>query len=179
MPDETPEETPSEEDVEAEMLRMMQEEVEGGGEDAEEGDTTADDAAALMAAVEDGAGDDVDNVLEQEMLRAMGDGPEDAGAAVTPFAGALPGLPQSVEGLERLAEIDVEVTVELGESHIPIQEILAWERDSVVELEPEEHDPVNVLVNGRLFATGEVVVVGDTYGVRITGLVSQTEEPSP
>ena len=177
MPDETPEETPSEEDVEAEMLRMMQEEVEGG-EDAEAGDTTADDAAALMAAVEDGAEDDVDNVLEQEMLRAMGDGSDEAVGAISPFTGALPGMPQSVEGLERLAEIDVEVTVELGESHIPIQEILAWERDSVVELEPEEHDPVNVLVNGRLFATGEVVVVGDTYGVRITELVSQTDEPT-
>ena len=113
------------------------------------------------------------------MLRAMNDGPEQAVDVAAPFAGALPGVPQSVEGLERLAEIDVEVTVEMGESHIPIQEILAWERDSVVELEPEEHDPVNVLVNGRLFATGEVVVVGDTYGVRITELVSQTDERSP
>jgi flagellar motor switch protein FliN len=178
MPEETPEETPSEEDVEAEMLRMMQEEVEGGG-DAEDGDTAADDAAALLAAVDDGAGDDVDNVLEQEMLRAMGDGPGEAAEAVAPFAGAVPGMPQSVDGLERLAEIDVEVTVELGESHIPIQQIMAWERDSVVELEPEEHDPVNVLVNGRLFATGEVVVVGDTYGVRITELVNQPDEPTP
>jgi flagellar motor switch protein FliN/FliY len=180
MPDETPEETPDEADVEAEMLRMMQEEAEGG-----EGEAGEDDAlAALQEAAGEGGGEDegsdIDNMLEQEMLRAMEqEGSEGEGSAVAPFVSQLPGVPESVEGIDRLAEIDVEVTVELGENQIPIQDILSWGPDSVVELGAFEHEPVDVLVNGKLFARGEVVVVGDTFGVRIIELVNQPDEHSP
>ena len=173
------EETPDENDVEAEMLRMMQEEIEGGeGEAGEEGD-------ALAAEVETGQGEEggdgasIDEMLEQEMLRAMEGETDDGGGAIAPYAGQLPAAAaEAPEGIERLSDIDVTITVELGGNLIPIKEILTWSRDSIVQLEPEEHEPVDVLVNGRLFARGEIVVVGDTFGVRIIELVDQPEDAS-
>ena len=179
MPDEEPsdaaEETPEEADVEAEMLRMMQDEIEGGGD--EEG---AEGATEAAEAVEEGGAEpaeDVDEMLEQEMLRAMEAGTDEHGGAVAPFMSQLPGLPEDLDEIERLSDIDITVTVEIGGNIIPIKDILAWSKDSVVQLEPEEHEPVDVLVNGRLFARGEVVVVGDTFGVRITELLEAPEEP--
>ena len=64
----------------------------------------------------------------------------------------------------------------MGGALVPIKDILAWQSEEVVQLEPEEHEPVDVLVNGRLFARGEVMVVGDTFGVKITELVNPPEE---
>ncbi len=184
MPDETPEETPDETDVEAEMMRMMQEETEGeggGGEGGGEADASADDALAALqeaAGEDDASAENIDSMLEQEMMRAMQqEDTDEGGGAVAPFVNQIPGVPETAEGIDRLSEIDVEVTVELGENQIPIQDILAWGRDSVVELSAEEHQPVDVLINGKLFARGEVVVVGDTFGVRILELVNQPEEP--
>ena len=84
----------------------------------------------------------------------------------------------NLEGIERLSDVEVVVTVEIGGTQIPIKDIMAWTRDSIVELEPMEEDPVEVLVNGKLFALGEVVVVDDTFGVRIIELVDRPEEPS-
>ena len=115
---------------------------------------------------------------EAEIVRMMQEETDEGDGAVAPFVSQLPGIPETAEGIDRLAEFDVEVTVELGENQIPIQEILAWGRDSVVELSAEEHQPVDVLVNGKLFARGEVVVVGDTFGVRILELVNQPDGPA-
>ena len=179
MPEETPDETPDEADVEAEMLRMMQEEAEGG--------TDAPDAEA-PADAEAGEEGRVDDMLEQEMLRAMQEGGDDEGGLVAsdagdggggmaPFLSQMAGVSEAADGVERLAEVDVTVTVELGGNNIPIKDILAWSSESVVELEPEEHEPLQVMVNGKLFARGEIVVVGDTFGVRIIELVDLPEEP--
>ena len=184
-----PEEAPDEDEVEAEMPRMMQDEAEGdegdGGEDA------GDPADPLAAPAGDGGDDpeNVDDMLEQEMVRAIQeeDSPEDGGGlapaapadlsgAMSAFAGGLAGTPESAEGIDRLAEIDVTVTVELGGALVPIKDILSWQSEEVVQLEPEEHEPVDVLVNGRLFARGEVVVVGDTFGVKIIELFNPPEE---
>ena len=186
MPDEssdlTPEETPDDTDIEAEMLRMMQNEL---GEEGEE-----DSAEDAMAAFQEGAalegmGDEnedaassgnVDAVLEQEMLRAMQDDSGEGGGDVVPFVSQLPGMPEDTEGIERLSEIEVAVTVEIGGSIFSIKDILEWTRDSVIELDETENEPVNVLVNGKLFARGDVVVVGDTFGIRVTELVDQAED---
>jgi flagellar motor switch protein FliN/FliY len=177
MPEETPDETPDEADVEAEMLRMMQEEAEGGTE------ATEAEAPADAEAGEEGS---VDDMLEQEMLRAMQEGGDDeaglvasdaGGGGMAPFLSQMSGVSEAADGVERLAEVDVTVTIELGGNNIPIKDILAWSSDSVVELEPEEHEPLQVMVNGKLFARGEMVVVGDTFGVRIIELVDLPEEP--
>lgn len=170
------ENTPEEKDVEAEMLRMMQEEIGGG-----ETDDNAD--SGEITAAMGGDGGNIDEMLEQEMLRAMQTDPGDNSAgALSAYSGGgggrafVPG--NTPQGIERLAEVDVNVSVELGGTSHAIKDIMAWTRDSIIELEPMESDPVDVLVNGKLFARGEVVVVGDTFGVRIVELVDQPHNPS-
>lgn len=180
------ENTPDENDVEAEMMRMMQEELAGEGGD--EGESDDDAALAEMAAAMGGDGDgdgNIDEMLEQEMLKAMQTDTGDAsggGGAVQTYSGGG-GVTQHAggatpDGIERLADVDVNVTVELGGASIEIQDIMQWTRESIVELEAQESDPVDILVNGKLYARGEVVVVADTFGVRILELVDPSNEPS-
>lgn len=154
-------------DVEAEMLRMMQEELGGDDTDAD----SVDEGEA-------GAGADVDSLLEEEMLKAMEQeasvdtSGSDAGA-LSAFMGAPagPDYETEVEGIDKLTDVQVEITVELGDNMIPIQDIMEWATGSVLELTSQEHDTVKVLLNGNHFATGEIVVVADTFGVRIVELL--------
>lgn len=190
MPEEQPEETPNEDEVEAEMLRMMQAETEGETGEAEVGDGGGNDADDMMAALQevvgkaaedgDASSENIDDMLEQEMLRAMSEDPGDTAGttAVTSYTGQMPAMAESTEGIDRLADVEVTVTVELGGNHIPIRTILSWTKNSTVELLPEEHEPVEVFVNGKPFAEGEVVVVHDSFGVRITKLIDQPDEPT-
>jgi len=175
------ENTPDENDVEAEMMRMMQEELSG---DDAEGTGSEDDALAEMAAAM-GGGDDggnIDEMLEQEMLKAMQSdtGDDDTGSdfGALPAFGGGSSAQKNTDGIERLADVEVNVTVELGGASIEIKDIMQWTSDSIVELEAQESDPVDILVNGKLFAKGEVVVVADTFGVRIIELVDPTIEPT-
>jgi flagellar motor switch protein FliN/FliY len=161
----------SAEDVEAEMLRMMQEEMSGASP-AEPGQEPAPETGAAEGEAAAGGGD-IDSLLEQEMLKAMQEETVTAAPAMAAFTS--PSLSEDYEGIDRLTDVEVEVTVELGDSLIPIQDIMVWNSGSVVELTPEEHDPVNVLLNGSVFARGEIVVVGDNFGVRITELMDQAE----
>jgi len=158
-------------DVEAEMLRMMQEEL-GGDEEGEA--SAAEDTAE--------GGGDVDSLLEEEMLKAMEQESGGAGGGGADPMGSLSSLmgggpvsdyADEAEGIDKLADVEVEVTVELGENLIPIQDIMEWTSGSVVELQCQEHEPVRVMLNGSPFATGEIVVVGDTFGVRIVGLIDE------
>ena len=95
---------------------------------------------------------------------------------MAPLTGGPAGVMEEPEGMERLVDVEVNVTVELGGTLIPIKDILSWSRDAVLELEQGENTPVDVLVNGKLFAKGEIVVVADVFGVRIVELVDQPEE---
>ena len=76
-------------------------------------------------------------------------------------------------GIELLMDVALEVSVELGRSHMSIGEILALRTGSVIELEKLAGEPVDVSVNGTLIARGEVVVVDEKFGVRITEVVSK------
>jgi flagellar motor switch protein FliN len=176
------ENTPDENDVEAEMMRMMQEEL--SGDEAENTGSEDDDALAEMAAAM-GGGDDggnIDEMLEQEMLKAMQNDTDDddtsSGLGSLPAFGGGASAHQNTDGIERLADVEVNVTVELGGASIEIKDIMQWTSDSIVELEAQESDPVDILVNGKLFAKGEVVVVADTFGVRIIELIDPTIEPT-
>jgi flagellar motor switch protein FliN/FliY len=71
-----------------------------------------------------------------------------------------------------LADVELELTVELGQTRRNIKEILAMGPGSVMELDRHAGEVVDILVNGRLVARGEVVVIGENYGVRITELVN-------
>jgi flagellar motor switch protein FliN len=69
----------------------------------------------------------------------------------------------------------VQLTVELGRTRIPIKQILQLAQGSVVELETLAGEPMDVLVNGYLIAQGEVVVVNDKFGIRLTDIVTPSE----
>jgi flagellar motor switch protein FliN len=79
----------------------------------------------------------------------------------------------SAHGIELLLDVALEVSVALGSSQMSIGEILALRTGSVVELDKLAGEPVDVSVNGTLVARGEVVVVDEKFGVRITEVVSK------
>src|SRR5437879_1610607 len=82
-------------------------------------------------------------------------------------------LNDRANGIELLMDVALEVSVELGRSHMSIGEILALRTGSVIELDKLAGEPVDVSVNGTLIARGEVVVVDEKFGVRITEVVSK------
>lgn len=77
--------------------------------------------------------------------------------------------------LSILMDIPVQLTVELGRTRIPIKNILHLAQGSVVELDALAGEPMDVLVNGCLIAQGEVVVVNEKFGVRLTDIVTPSE----
>jgi len=77
--------------------------------------------------------------------------------------------------LDMILDIPVQVTVELGRSKIPIRNLLQLAQGSVVELDRLAGEPLDVLVNGCLIAQGEVVVVNDKFGIRLTDVISPDE----
>ena len=89
-----------------------------------------------------------------------------------PLAAELPSMGHA-HGIELLMDVALEVSVELGRSHMSIGEILALRTGSVIELDKLAGEPVDVSVNGTLIARGEVVVVDEKFGVRITEVVSK------
>jgi len=77
--------------------------------------------------------------------------------------------------LEFLLDIPLEITVELGRTRMLINELLQLGQGSVVELSKLAGEPTEIFVNGKLFARGEVVVVNEKFGVRLTDIVSPAE----
>lgn len=77
--------------------------------------------------------------------------------------------------IDFLLDIPLEVCVELGKTKMQIRDLLQLGQGSVVELEKLAGEPMEVMVNGRLIARGEVVVVNEKFGVRLTDIVSPTE----
>ena len=85
------------------------------------------------------------------------------------------GVPAAGNDLNMILDIPVQLTVELGRTRIPIKHILQLAQGSVVELETLAGEPMDVLVNGYLIAQGEVVVVNDKFGIRLTDIVTPSE----
>jgi flagellar motor switch protein FliN len=83
--------------------------------------------------------------------------------------------PTADNDLNMILDIPVQLTVEMGRTKIPIKHILQLAQGSVVELEALAGEPMDVLVNGYLIAQGEVVVVNDKFGIRLTDIVTPSE----
>ena len=77
--------------------------------------------------------------------------------------------------LDVILDVSVTLSLEVGRSRIPIRNLLQLSQGSVVELERGVGEPLDVYVNGTLIAHGEVVVVNDRFGVRLTDVVSPSE----
>lgn len=92
------------------------------------------------------------------------------------FAHFGPGGPAAGgQDINMILDIPVQLTVELGRTRIPIKHILQLAQGSVVELDALAGEPMDVLVNGYLIAQGEVVVVNDKFGIRLTDIVTPSE----
>jgi len=74
-------------------------------------------------------------------------------------------------GLEQLLAVGVEVTVEVGRTRSTFSELMKLGPGALIELDRDAHEPADVLVNGKIVAHGEIVTIGDRYGVRITDVI--------
>jgi flagellar motor switch protein FliN/FliY len=120
-------------------------------------DAWTDNAAAEVASELDGGVDQV------------------APATFAAFApNATPATPAGND-IHMILDIPVQLTVELGRTKIPIKHILQLAQGSVIELDALAGEPMDVLVNGYLIAQGEVVVVNDKFGIRLTDIVTPSE----
>jgi flagellar motor switch protein FliN/FliY len=95
--------------------------------------------------------------------------PADAGAGglATRSAGAEPR-----GGLDMLHDVEMEVSAELGRTRMSVRELLSLAPGAIIELDRAAGSPADLLVNGRLIARGEVVVVDENFGIRITEIVT-------
>ena len=78
----------------------------------------------------------------------------------------------SVDNLRVLENIEVTMTVEVGNTEIKIRDLLRLNEGSVIELDRLAGDPLDILVNGTIIARGEVVMVGERFGIRFSEIVS-------
>lgn len=137
-------------------------------------------AAAIQAArapvYEDIAQGDIDLLLHQaEAALASINEPGEAPPDVKPFrlhdfAGARPSAERTT--LELIRDVELDLKIELGRTHMPLDEVLRLRKGSVVPLEKLAGDPVDIFVNGRLIARGEVLVLNDNFCVRVAELIA-------
>ncbi|EER61488.1 flagellar motor switch protein FliN [Acidovorax delafieldii 2AN] len=134
-------------------------------EDNKDGKDGADDPFAGWA-----------EALEEQ--KRSDDAPADAeqggplsGEPVRPFSSGG----ETVNDINMVLDIPVQLSVELGRTKVPIKYILQLAQGSVVELDALAGEPMDVLVNGYLIAQGEVVVVNDKFGIRLTDVVTPSE----
>ena len=92
-------------------------------------------------------------------------------AQFQPFAGGY-AMPYQPENIELIMDVPLEVTVELGRTHKSIQDILDFAPGTIIELNKIAGEPIDVLVNGKYVAKGEVVVIEESFGIRITEIMN-------
>lgn len=88
-------------------------------------------------------------------------------------------IPGSISGkpgnrstnIDLLMDVNLRITVELGRTYMTLRQVLELQQGAVIELDRLAGDPVDIFINERLFAQGEVIVVDDKFGVRITRLI--------
>jgi len=173
-------------DAEGQMAEVMAEEM---GENVSDEDDLEQQMAAAMA-TEEGKSSEEDD-LERQMAAAMGDGEESPVSSdlldelgevddedLTPvpvkpleFQQLRPSDEQGGrDNINRLLDVNLNLSVELGRKRMQIKEILDLGPGKIIELDKLAGEPVDLLVNGKLLAKGEVVVVDENFGVRITDL---------
>ena len=141
---------------------MAEEEASAAPDDSGENEQfTADDWAAAMA--------------EQASAEAPPPAAEPAAAVFNNLSedSGLP--PEATKNLELVMDIPVQMTVELGRTRMPIRNLLQLAQGSVVELNELAGEPLDVFVNGCLVAQGEVVVVNEKFGIRLTDIITPSE----
>lgn len=160
-----------------------EEPTEGAGEGTEESGVDADSLANEVAdGVEEAGGDD--EGLADEWAAAMEEAGEtdddDDGVKPAPMEEfdadeAHANFDKTTPELDVILDISVVISMEVGNTQIPIRNLLQLNQGSVIELDRLAGEPLDVLVNGTLIAHGEVVMVNDKFGIRLTDVISQSE----
>ncbi|AQZ33268.1 flagellar motor switch protein FliN/FliY [Pseudomonas sp. NFACC19-2] len=136
----------------------------------------ADEWAAALAEAGDADQDDIDAMLAGSAQAAQPAAPrapmEEFGSAPSPS-----NLPVNLDGpnLDVILDIPVSISMEVGNTDITIRNLLQLNQGSVIELDRLAGEPLDVLVNGTLIAHGEVVVVNEKFGIRLTDVISPSE----
>lgn len=123
-----------------------------------------DDWAAAMA-----------EQAESEAEQEAGDNEDVQVAELDELTDDAPITQEEKKKLDTILDIPVTISMEVGRSQISIRNLLQLNQGSVVELDRVAGEPLDVLVNGTLIAHGEVVVVNDKFGIRLTDVISQIE----
>lgn len=126
---------------------------------AEQGDETQDDIDALLAGNDEPEPKPVAERAPLDELDATARGQRSAGAP----------------DLDVILDIPVRISMEVGNTEITIRNLLQLNQGSVIELDRLAGEPLDVLVNGTLIAHGEVVVVNEKFGIRMTDVISPSE----
>jgi flagellar motor switch protein FliN/FliY len=139
---------------------------------------TEDDWAAAMmeqSAVESGTDAEARQVAAD--LAAAAESPYQAKPAshLFPDFGSTGTRSNALNDFDMILDIPVQLTVELGRTKLSIRNLLQLAHGSVVELDGLAGEPMDVLVNGTLIAQGEVVVVNDKFGIRLTDIITPAE----
>ncbi|HEF5874745.1 TPA: flagellar motor switch protein FliN [Burkholderia cenocepacia] len=141
--------------------------------DAALAESAAAAQAAPAAAVEEDPGmDDWAAALAEQNQQPVQPGATGAGV-FQPLSKAA--ASSTHNDIEMILDIPVKMTVELGRTKIAIRNLLQLAQGSVVELDGMAGEPMDVLVNGCLIAQGEVVVVNDKFGIRLTDIITPAE----
>jgi flagellar motor switch protein FliN/FliY len=134
----------------------------------------ADEWAAALSEAGDADQDDID-----AMMASAAAEPAAPRAKMEEFGGvpARSNAPVSLDGpnLDVILDIPVSISMEVGNTEITIRNLLQLNQGSVIELDRLAGEPLDVLVNGTLIAHGEVVVVNEKFGIRLTDVISPSE----
>jgi len=114
-------------------------------------------------------------IAEQAAAEAAAMQNQAATAAVFKDFSKQPNKTETHNDIDFILDIPVQLTVELGRTKIAIKNLLQLAQGSVVELDGLAGEPMDVLVNGCLIAQGEVVVVNDKFGIRLTDIITPSE----
>ena len=80
-----------------------------------------------------------------------------------------------IPDMDMIMDLPVRVMIELGRTKMPLGDLMSVQNGGVIELDVEAGEPLNLVVNGCLIAQGEVVIVDDRYGIRLTDVISPSE----
>lgn len=146
------------------------------------------DALSEQAEAEGGGADEDDPwgaALSQQAEAEAGDGADDEGANAAAAASAAAATFEALSNergdstnkvdLDVLLDIPVTLQLEIGRTKVSIRNLLSYTQGSVIEMDRLAGEPLDLLVNGTLIAHGEVVVVNDKFGVRLTDVISPQE----
>jgi flagellar motor switch protein FliN/FliY len=114
-------------------------------------------------------------IAEQAAAEAAAQKTQQAAANVFKDFASGSGKMETHNDIDFILDIPVQLTVELGRTKIAIKNLLQLAQGSVVELDGLAGEPMDVLVNGCLIAQGEVVVVNDKFGIRLTDIITPSE----